>query len=200
MSDTYKTIAESSTGLFKDKGSKFIAYAYPVFTEDEIKQHIDVLKKEHHGARHHCYAYMLGAEKSKFRANDDGEPSNSAGKPILGQLQSNDLTNVLIVVVRYFGGTLLGVGGLINAYRNAAADVIENAQIIEAIVEDRITIEYQYAAMNDVMKIIKDEQLNQVYQDFGLECKIVVTCRASLTEQVSLKLKEIETVKYSIEK
>ncbi len=131
MIDSYLTIEKNTEGLFKDKGSKFLAFAYPVEEEEEIKEYIQALKKEHYSARHHCYAWRLGAEKTHFRANDDGEPSSTAGKPILGQIQKNDLTNILIVVVRYFGGTLLGVSGLINAYRGAAADVINNSIIVE---------------------------------------------------------------------
>ncbi|MDP2112754.1 MAG: YigZ family protein, partial [Bacteroidota bacterium] len=130
MEDTYKTIEKPSEGLFKDKGSKFISFAFPVNSEDEIKDIVQSIKKEHHSARHHCYAWRLGADHLHFRANDDGEPSSTAGKPILGQIQSFDLTNILIVVVRYFGGTLLGVSGLINAYRSAALDAINQAEIV----------------------------------------------------------------------
>ena len=135
MEDTYKTIEKPSEGLFKDKGSKFISFAFPVDNEEEIKEIVQSIKKEHHSARHHCYAWRLGADQLLFRANDDGEPSSTAGKPILGQIQSFDLTNILIVVVRYFGGTLLGVSGLINAYRNAALDAINQAEIVEKLVE-----------------------------------------------------------------
>ena len=144
MSDSYLTIADPTEGLFKDKGSKFLAYAYPVDNEDEIKELVQHLKKEHYSARHHCYAWRLGADKTHFRANDDGEPSSTAGKPILGQIQRLDLTNILIVVVRYFGGTLLGVSGLINAYREAAVDALEHAEIVEKLVEEIFWVEFDY--------------------------------------------------------
>lgn len=197
--DTFLTIKEPTQGIYKDKGSKFIAFAFPVRDEEEIKQHIAYLKKEHHSARHHCYAYRLGADKKNFRANDDGEPSNSAGKPILGQIISNDLTNILIVVVRYFGGILLGVGGLITAYKNAAADVIENSTIIEDIVQSKINITFQYQDMNNVMKIIKDYELEQLSHSFELQCNISILCRLAIENQVIEKLSEIETVKIDTE-
>ncbi|MCL3781214.1 YigZ family protein [Prolixibacteraceae bacterium JC049] len=195
MEDTYKTIASPTEGLFKDKGSKFIAYAYPVYSEDEIKEHIQHLKKEHYSARHHCYAWRLGADKKRFRANDDGEPSSTAGKPILGQIQSYDLTNILIVVVRYFGGTLLGVSGLINAYKNGAIEAIENAEIIEKIVEDIYQIEYEYLNMNDVMHIIKEEKLEQIETVFDLHCSIKIPIRQTEVERITKKFNDIIGVK-----
>lgn len=175
--DTYLTIAQPCEGLYKDKGSKFIAFAYPVRNEEEIKKLLVDLRKEHFNARHHCFAFRLGADKQSFRANDDGEPKYTAGKPILGQIQSKDLTNILIVVVRYFGGTLLGVGGLINAYRQAAADAIENAVIIEKVVNDVYQITFDYLQMSQVMKIIKDENLEQIQQNFDLDCNLVFSVR-----------------------
>ncbi|TKG94368.1 YigZ family protein [Puteibacter caeruleilacunae] len=198
QSDTYLTIENASEGLFKDKGSKFIAYAYPVSTEEEIKDHIARLKKEHHNARHHCYAWRLGAEKKLFRANDDGEPSSTAGKPILGQIQANDLTNILIVVVRYFGGTLLGVSGLINAYREGAAEAIENAVIVEKIVEDIIKVDFDYLNMNNVMKVIKDDNLNQVETKFDLNCTIKLAVRQNDTERILNKFNDIIGVQTEI--
>ena len=192
MEDLYKTIESPSEGLFKDKGSKFIAYAYAVYTEDEIKEHLSRIRKEHFSARHHCYAWRLGADKERFRANDDGEPSSSAGKPILGQIQSFDLTNVLIVVVRYFGGTLLGVSGLINAYRAAAKDAIEKANIVEKTVEDILMIDFGYESMNDVMKIFKDEQLPQLETIFDMQCKIKTSIRLSESMRLQNILKKIE--------
>jgi len=162
MEDTYRTISKPSEGIFKDKGSKFISFAFPVISEDEIREIIHSIKKEHHSARHHCYAWRLGHEKLLFRANDDGEPSSTAGKPILGQIQSHDLTNILIVVVRYFGGILLGTNGLINAYRNAATDAVNQAEIVERVVEKELLIEYGYKGMNEVMKVFKDEKLPQI--------------------------------------
>lgn len=182
--DTYLTISKPSQGLYKDKGSKFIAYAFPVSTEEEIKKHQADLRKEHHSARHHCYAYRLGAEKLVYRANDDGEPSGTAGKPILGQLQSKDVTDILIVVVRYFGGTLLGVSGLINAYKLAAAEALTNSIIIEKIVTERFELQFDYLQMNDVMKIIKDEHLEIKSQNFELTCSLVFEVRKNNSSKV----------------
>jgi uncharacterized YigZ family protein len=200
--DTYLTIKEPSLGLFKDRGSKFSGYAFPVFNEEEIKACIAELKKQHPSATHHCYAFRLGANKLVYRANDDGEPSNTAGKPILGQIQSKDLTNILIVVVRYFGGTLLGVGGLINAYRLAAADAIQNAEIIELKINDVYEIHFDYLQMNNVMKIIKDEALKIVSQDFELSCSLSFSVRKSNSNNVydemckiiGLEIKYIKTI------
>lgn len=193
--DTYKTISQQSEGLYKEKGSKFITYAYPVSTEEEIKEHIAKLKKEYYDARHHCYAYMLGADKKNFRANDDGEPSSTAGKPILGQILSNDLTNILIVVVRYFGGTKLGASGLIHAYKTAAADAISNAEILDKTVNDIYDIHFDYLVMNDIMKIIKDEKPEQLGQDFNLTCKITLSIRQSEVERLIQKFEKITSVK-----
>lgn len=197
MEDIYKTISKTSEGLFKDKGSKFISYAFPVESEDEIRNIVLAIKKEHHSARHHCYAWRLGHEKLVFRANDDGEPSSTAGKPILGQIQSYDLTNILIVVVRYFGGTLLGVSGLINAYRNAAQDAVLQAEIIEKLVEKQILIEFDYGVMNEVMKIFKDEKLPQTEPKFDLRCQIKTQIRLSELNRIEDGLKKIEGLKVS---
>ena len=177
--DTYLTIEKASEGIFKDKGSKFLAYAYPVASEEKIKEHLAELRKLHPSARHHCYAFRLGAAKQAFRANDDGEPSNTAGKPILGQIQSKDLTNILIVVVRYFGGTLLGVSGLINAYKLAALDSIQNANIIEKTVDEVYELKFDYLQMNDVMKIIKDQHLQILHQNFELNGELSFSVRKS---------------------
>ncbi len=200
--DTYLTIKEPSLGLFKDRRSKFSGYAFPVFNEEEIKVCIANLKKQHLSATHHCYAFRLGANKLVYRANDDGEPSNTAGKPILGQIQSKDLTNILIVVVRYFGGTLLGVGGLINAYRLAAAAAIQNAEIIELKVYDVYKINFDYLQINNVMKIIKDEALKIVSQDFELSCCLSFSVRKSNSNKVydamskinGMEIKYIKTI------
>ena len=197
MEDTYKTISNPSEGLFKDKGSKFMAFAYPVSSEDKIKGIIQILKKEHYSARHHCYAWRLGHEKLLFRANDDGEPSSTAGKPILGQIQSFDLTNILVVVVRYFGGTLLGVSGLINAYKNAAHDAILQAEIVEKLVKKQLCIEFEYGVMNEVMKIFKDEMLPQVEPLFDLKCQIKTQVRLSELNRVEEAFKNIEGVRIS---
>ncbi len=197
--DTYKTIALPVEGLFKDKGSKFIAFAYPVSHEDEMKVYYARLKKEHFSACHHCYAFRLGADKMTFRVNDDGEPQNTAGKPILGQIQSNDLTNIAIIVVRYFGGTLLGVGGLINAYKLAAADVIANARIITKTVNEIYELSFDHAVLNDVMKIIKKEKLEIIEQQFDLSCRIVYSLRKTSADKIAQQLKKLVSVhlKYS---
>lgn len=191
QSDEYRTLSSLSEGSFKDKGSKFLAFAYPVSTEEEIKDILQNLRKQYHDARHHCYAYRLGHEKLVYRANDDGEPSSSAGKPILGQLQSYDLTDTLIVVIRYFGGTLLGVPGLINAYRSAAREAIENNRVIIKTVNDDILVNFDYLAMNDVMRIIKEEDVNITSQEYDLECSIQLNVRRS---QVSRLLKKFDKV------
>lgn len=195
QTDSYKTIQNIAEGIYKEKGSKFIAYAFPVTCEEDIKKEIDKLKKEYYDARHHCYAYMLGADKKTFRANDDGEPSSTAGKPILGQILSSDLTNILIVVVRYFGGTKLGVSGLIHAYKTAAFDAISNAEIIEKTVNDIYDIHFDYLVMNDVMRIIKEEEPLQIDQDFNLTCKITLSIRQSDVEKIIERFSKIDSVK-----
>ncbi len=196
--DTYLTIAQPSEGIYKDKGSKFIAYAYPVTTEEEIKIHLTALRKEHFNARHHCYAFRLGADKQAYRANDDGEPKYSAGKPILGQIQSKDLTNVLIVVVRYFGGVLLGVNGLVTAYKQAAADALANAQIIEKTVNELFKITFDYLQMNDVMKLLKEEHLQQVEQNLGLNCKLVFSVRKNNSVRVEELFRKISNLEIKL--
>jgi len=195
QTDSYKTIQTTSEGIYKEKGSKFIAYAFPVTCEDDIKNEIAALKKEYYDARHHCYAYMLGADKKNFRANDDGEPSSTAGKPILGQILSSELTNILIVIVRYFGGTKLGVSGLIHAYKTAALDAISNADIIEKTVNDIYEIHFDYLVMNDVMRIIKEEEPLQIGQDFNLTCKIILSIRQSEVEKIIERFSKITSVK-----
>ena len=181
--DSYKTIEEKSEGYFKDKGSKFYSFAYPLHSEEEVKGIIATLKKEHHSARHHCYAWQLGTETFRTRANDDGEPSSTAGKPILGQIQSYGVTNILIVVVRYFGGTLLGVSGLINAYRNAASNALNNAAIIEKTIEIRFEIDFTYNELNPVMHIIKQENYSIESTDFKESCSLVFSVRKSESEK-----------------
>lgn len=192
--DTYKTIKKRSEGIFRDRGSKFLAFAFPVFTTDEIKTTLAELRKEYHDARHHCYAYRLGAAREIYRVNDDGEPSGSAGNPILGQIRSNDLSNILIVVVRYFGGTLLGVGGLINAYRTATANAIQEASIITRAEQDLIEINFPYAMMNKIMKIIRDEGMKIREQEFSTTCRINVQIRKSRTAQVLNVLSSSEEI------
>lgn len=195
FSDTYLTIDKPTEAVFKDKGSKFLAFAYPVENDQQIKEILNQLKKEHHTANHHCYAYRLGADKMNFRANDDGEPNNTAGKPILGQIQSNDLTNILIVVVRYFGGTLLGVSGLINAYKNSAADVIKVSAIIEKQILFNYTIQFYFEHLNDVMKLIKQLDCKITNQQFDNNCEISFSIRKANSEQCEEKLKKIEGLK-----
>jgi uncharacterized YigZ family protein len=188
QTDTYLTISTPSTGVFKDKGSKFLSFAFPVKDEKKIKEIVDKLKKEYFDARHHCYAYRLGANKLVFRANDDGEPSGTAGKPILGQIVSKDLTNILIVVVRYFGGTLLGTSGLINAYKNASADCISNAAIVQMTVKEIYLLTFSYAQMNDVMKVIKDFEVETFDQNFELTCTMKVRLKLSMAQKILKKL------------
>lgn len=194
MEDTYRTITSQSEGLYKEKGSKFIAFAFPVQTEEQIKDYITLLKGEYFDARHHCYAYILGAQKDKFRMNDDGEPSSTAGKPIYGQILSNDLTDILIVVIRYFGGTKLGVPGLINAYKTAAADAIANAEIVERTVNRIFTIQYDYIEMNSVMKVIKECNPDVLERRFENLCTMVLSIRESEADALLARLEKVETL------
>ena len=191
MEDIYQTIEQESQGYFKDKGSKFYAFAFPVKSENEVKEILLSLRKEHYSARHHCYAWRLGTEEITFRANDDGEPSSTAGKPILGQLQSFNVTNILIVVVRYFGGTLLGVSGLINAYRNAAADALGNAEIKQKIIEREVVLDFTYNELADVMNIIKQENLTVIQTRFEEKCNLIFSVRKSDYEKVMKIFKNI---------
>lgn len=174
MPDHYFTIEKQSEGLYKEKGSKFIAKAFPVNDEEEIKNILDDLRKEFHDARHHCYAWVLGPSGDRVRANDDGEPSSSAGKPILAQINSGNLTNILVVVIRYFGGTLLGVGGLINAYRSASHYALDNAKIIKQYLYSIFEVKFGYPEMNNVMRIIKEMNAVQLEQQFELSCSLKV--------------------------
>ncbi len=176
-SDTYKSISMPAQGSYKDNGSKFLAFAFPVETEAQIKEHIAALKKEYFDARHHCYAYRLGHTGEPWRANDDGEPSSSAGRPILGQLLSRELSDILVVVVRYFGGIKLGIPGLIRAYKESTTDALENASIIEKIAGTHYRIIFPYEAMNSVMKVLKDMGLEPSQQDFNLECSLLIRVR-----------------------
>ena len=185
IKDTYKTIESPSEEiLFKEKNSKFFGYAFPVSTTDEIKIHIDQLKKQYFGAVHFCYAYQIGTEKIEFRANDDGEPSNSAGIPIYGQIQSFGLTNILIVVVRFFGGTKLGVGGLITAYKTTAQLVLENASIIEKTIDVQFKITFDYKNINKVMRIIKEKQLEIHSQKMEENCELLIVTRKKNAERI----------------
>lgn len=176
--DTYKTIETPSKEiLFKDKNSKFFGYAFPVLNEDEVKNHLIDLKKKHHSARHWCYAYQIGTDTISFRANDDGEPNNTAGMPIYGQIQSFEVTNILIVVVRYFGGVKLGVGGLINAYKTSAQLALENTSIVEKTINIDYLITFDYKNMNKVMRIIKEKNLEVINQKLELNCQITISVR-----------------------
>lgn len=194
MEDSYKTIEAKIEGLYKEKGSKFIAFAFPVYTEDEIKNILEDLRGKYYDARHHCYAYRLGADKLRFRANDDGEPSSTGGKPILGQIVSNDLTNILIVVVRYFGGIKLGVSGLINAYRTAAADALAHAVVVEKTEDEVIKIKFSYGVLNDVMRIIKDIEPAILERNFELECHMTLALRRKLLSVLLERLRQVESL------
>ncbi len=177
--DAYRSLAAPSEGLFKDNGSRFIALAYPVETEEEVKNIVAALRKEYHDARHHCYAYRLGYQGNIFRASDDGEPAGSAGRPILGQIDSAGLSDVLVVVVRYFGGIKLGIPGLIRAYKTSTADAIGNGQIVTKIAGNNFKVHFEYLSMNAVMKVLKDMDLTPRAQDFGESCTLEVRVRLS---------------------
>lgn len=189
--DTYRTIESNVQGLYKEKGSKFLSFAYNVNDIEEIKSYIAVIKKEFFDARHHCYAYILGHKKDIFRMNDDGEPSATAGKPIYGQLLSNDLSNILVVVVRYFGGTKLGTSGLIQAYKAATEDAISNANIIEKIVKKSCIVSFKYEQMNSIMKIVKDEELETYDHLFEVECTMGISIRLKDFERIFDRLREV---------
>lgn len=192
MSDTYKTIKGNVEGTYSEKRSKFLAFAYHVTSIEEVKTYITQIQKKYYDARHVCYAYMLGPTRENFRANDNGEPSGTAGKPILGQINSYELTDILIVIVRYFGGIKLGTSGLIVAYRQAAIEALENAEIIEKTVDEDINFKYDFEAMNSVMKIIKDLQPQIITQDYDNICTMTLRIRKSLMPQMKDKLLKIE--------
>jgi len=194
IADTYSTLADESTGIFKDKGSKFISFACPVKTEEETRIIIDRIKKEHHSARHHCYAYKLGASGEIYRMNDDGEPSGTGGKPIYGQILSANITNILIVVVRYFGGTLLGVGGLINAYRSAARNALENGSIIKKSIDNIYHIQYNYEDTGAVMRVVSEENLSPHNQKYEEKCEMDIAIRKSKCDKVIRRMEKINSV------
>lgn len=196
MEDVYRTIESFAEGVYKEKGSRFISLAYPVTNEEEIRVIVAQLKEKYYDARHHCYAWRLGAAKTLFRANDDGEPSSTAGKPILGQIQSNDLTNILIVVIRYFGGIKLGVSGLICAYREAAADAIRQAVIVEKTVDELLRIRFSYLVMNDVMKIVKEESPEVLERNFELNCEMLLAIRQKNMPALRSRLEQVESVSF----
>lgn len=182
--DTYRTIELPAEGIFRDRGSKFLAYARPLPDEGELKNILHGLKSEHPKANHHCWALRLGTDRSVFRVNDDGEPSGTAGRPILNTLLSKDLTNLVVIVVRYFGGTLLGVPGLINAYKSATEDALAHAKIVEKTLNDVYRVDFAYPQMNDVMRIVKEDDLSVISQDFDLNCSITVGIRKKSVNQV----------------
>ena len=182
--DLYRTIKEKAEGTYSEKRSKFLAFAIPVSTVDEVKTLVAEYQKKYYDARHVCYAYMLGAERKEFRANDNGEPSGTAGKPILGQINSNELTNILIIVVRYFGGIKLGTSGLIVAYRLAVAEAIAAAEIIEKTVDEDVKVKFEYPMMNEVMKVVKDMEPQIVSQDFDMDCRMTLRIRKGEAERM----------------
>ena len=195
VQDQYKSIAAPSEGLFKDNGSRFIALAYPVETEEEVKAIVAGLRKEYHDARHHCYAYRLGYKGDVWRASDDGEPSGSAGRPILGQIDSLGLSDVLVVVVRYFGGIKLGIPGLIRAYKTSTADALGKATLVQKVATVRYSVEFDYLAMNPVMKVLKDLGLQPQAQNFGEACSLEVAVRLSAQTVFKEKLENIAKLK-----
>jgi len=185
LNDTYKTIAfPSEEILFKEKNSKFFGYAFPVTTEEEVKNHLDILRKQHYGAVHFCYAFQIGTDKIQYRANDDGEPSNTAGAPIYGQIQSFGLTNILIVVVRFFGGIKLGVGGLISAYRTSSQMALEASEIIEKTINIHYIVSFDYKNMNKVMRVIKEKNLEIISQNMNESCEIEIATRKKNAAQI----------------
>jgi len=194
LTDTYVTLAAPAEGLYKEKGSKFIALAYPVFSEEDVKQCLAEARKTYFDARHHCYAYLLGAAKTIYRANDDGEPNHSAGDPILGQIRSAGLSNVLVIVVRYFGGTKLGVGGLIHAYKTATAEALAQAETVEKHETSLIQLNFEYAAMNDVMGLVKEFNLPVKAQQFEMACQLTVEIRKGQSETFVQRALKIENV------
>lgn len=193
--DIYKTIASPSEGLYKEKGSRFLSFAFPVYDENSIKEHLKNLRKEYNDARHHCYAYRLGHDKILHRMTDDGEPSGTAGKPIYGQILSSGLTFIVIFVIRYFGGTLLGTGRLTVAYKEAAFNAIKNATIIECYIKNRYNLTFQYTMMNSIMKIIKEEELENDEHHFTEPCSLVISIRKRDTERIINQLSRIDSLK-----
>ena len=184
FNDTYKEVIFHTVGVYKEKGSKFIAYSYPVYSEDEIKKKIEEVKKLEHSARHYCYAYVLNPDKSACRVNDDGEPSSTAGKPILRQIQIHELTNILIIVVRYFGGVKLGIPGLIRSYKTATINAIENATIIRKTIKEKYEILFKHPQMNDVMRLVKEYDLEIIETDFQMDCRLTFLVAKSKADTV----------------
>lgn len=198
LTDTFTTLAQPAEGLYKEKGSKFIALAFPVYSEDDVKERLAEVRKTYYDARHHCYAYLLGAARTTYRANDDGEPNHSAGDPILGQIRASGFSNVLVIVVRYFGGTKLGVGGLVHAYKTATAEALSGALTVEKHETSLLKIRFEYPQMNDVMSLVKEYNLPVKDQQFEIACALTVETRNQLRETLWQRLHKIEGV--SVEK
>lgn len=204
MKDSFRTLKDTAEGLYKEKGSKFIARAYAVEDEETVREKLEEVRKAHHGARHHCYAYIIGAEQKEYRVNDDGEPSGTAGRPIYNQIVSRGLTDVLVVVTRYFGGTKLGASGLVNAYKTAAREALGNANIIQKSIQEIYTLVYDYPETNEVMRILNDFQVRIIEQEFQAECKAMIGMRknlapefeASVGKNKKLKIKHVKSEKY----
>lgn len=196
MEDVYKTIAGTSKAIYTEKRSKFIAYVISVKSVDDVKMELERLRKEYYDARHICWAYMLGADRTEFRSNDDGEPSGTAGKPILGQINSNDLTDVFVAVIRYFGGIKLGTSGLIVAYREAAAEAMSNAEIIEKTVDSQVSFGFEYPFMNDVMKIVKDLEPTIIHQSYDMVCLMILEIRKARFDELKNRLGKVESLHF----
>lgn len=196
MSDTFKTIKGIAKSILTEKRSKFLAFAVPVESVEEVKTIVAEYQKEYYDARHVCYAYMLGAKRLDFRANDNGEPSGTAGKPILGQINSNELTNILVIVVRYFGGIKLGTSGLIVAYRQAAADAIAEAEIIEKTVDEDISFMFEYPFLNDVMRIVKEENPQIISQGYDSDCTMTLRIRKGMIHKLKSRLEKVDTLHF----
>lgn len=197
--DSYKTIKQIAEGYYTEKRSRFISYAIPVRTVEEVKEQLDKYRKQYYDARHVCWAYMLGPERLTFRANDDGEPSSTAGKPILGQINSNELTDILIIVVRYFGGIKLGTSGLIVAYKAAAAEAIAACTIVEKTVDEEVTVLFEYPFMNDIMRIVKEEEPEILSQSYDMDCSMTLRIRQSAMPRLRSRLEKVETARIADE-
>ena len=197
--DVYKTITVAAEGEYSEKRSKFLAFIHPVHTVDEVKEQVEFYQKKYYDARHCCYAYMLGHERKNFRANDNGEPSGTAGKPILGQINSNELTDILIIVVRYFGGIKLGTSGLIVAYKAAAAEAIAACTIVEKTVDEEVTVLFEYPFMNDVMRIVKEEEPEILSQSYDMDCSMTLRIRQSAMPRLRSRLEKVETARIADE-
>jgi uncharacterized YigZ family protein len=195
MEDAYKSLKKPAEGSFRSQNSKFLAFGFPVESIEETEKILETLKKKYHDAKHHCYAYRLGAFKDVFRLNDDGEPSGTAGKPIYGQILSHNLSDVLVIVVRYFGGVLLGTGGLIQAYKSAVSDMISNAELITKYVQDKFLLKFPFEKLNSIMKIIKESDINQLRSDVNTECTIGIAIKKSMTETVMQRFSGISQLK-----